>query len=337
MVSLVVVTERDLKLGGNTPQVWTNDVRVGCRSFLFQATVNSILIIHRTCPFSFILHLSISLNPDKRAKIMGEVLELQLDSPIKMSTATDSSSSTKNKRIVKIAVGSSNPCKLEAVSEALERVLLKEGQGSELELELDVQGFSVESGVSDQPFGDEETRDGAKNRAKEAYDAYKQKNGESAHLAIGLEGGLEWCSTVEDENDEDTLWCMAWIAVYGTRRKFLVDVMASEDSKFYTEKQKPFFNFAKTATFLLPSGIAKLVEDGMELGHADDKLFDRTNSKQGSGTVGILTNGLITRAEYYEHALMLALVPWIRPDVYGSVPASESEGFLSRLICSSRK
>ena len=59
-----------------------------------------------------------------------------------------------------------------------------------------------------------------------------------------------------------------------------------------------------------------LVKQGLELGHADDKVFNRVNSKQGSGTVGILSNYVIDRSAYYEHALVLALVPWIRPDVY---------------------
>lgn len=33
-------------------------------------------------------------------------------------------------------------------------------------------------------------------------------------------------------------------------------------------------------------------------------------------TVGILTRELISRAEYYEHALVLALIPFIRPELY---------------------
>jgi non-canonical (house-cleaning) NTP pyrophosphatase len=54
----------------------------------------------------------------------------------------------------------------------------------------------------------------------------------------------------------------------------------------------------------------------MELGDADDKVFSRVKAKHGSGTVGLLTDGLIDRSYYYEHALLLAMVPWIRPDVY---------------------
>ena len=233
-----------------------------------------------------------------------------------------------------------------------------------------MEGFSVGSGVPDQPFGDvsavekntvndfvctvisfhvltylklcsilfivddrqEETQHGAKSRAEHAYQAYKKKNGVAPHLAVGLEGGLEWSKTIPDENGHDSLWCMAWMALYGKRNAFVVDLLASPDSKFYQPDKKPIFGMAKTGTFLLPSSLAALIEDGMELGDADDKVFGRVNSKQGSGTVGVLTDGLIDRARYYEHALILALVPWMRPDVYSS---KEELSIGSRLFCRS--
>jgi len=54
----------------------------------------------------------------------------------------------------------------------------------------------------------------------------------------------------------------------------------------------------------------------MELGHADDMVFKRDNSKQKNGAVGILTHDLIDRASYYEQALILALIPFINKDIY---------------------
>lgn len=56
----------------------------------------------------------------------------------------------------------------------------------------------------------------------------------------------------------------------------------------------------------------------MELGHADDVVFRRVNSKHGGGTVVILTDGEIDRAEYYVHALEPALIPWVWPELYMS-------------------
>lgn len=50
----------------------------------------------------------------------------------------------------------------------------------------------------------------------------------------------------------------------------------------------------------------------MELGDADDQVFARIHTKHGSGTVGVIRNGFIDRSKYHDHALILALVPWIR-------------------------
>ena len=210
-----------------------------------------------------------------------------------------------------IAVGSANPCKINAVRDAIERVMKETaGNHNHHKVTLKVEGFDVESGVEAQPMGDEETQLGAQNRAVAAYRAYRTKFQTFPHLAVGLEGGLEWSS------DKKILFCMAWMCCYGKRNHLVVDLLTSSDSTCYHGDKKPIFGLAKTASFPMPPPIAKLIKEGLELGHADDKVFNRTNSKQGSGTVGILSNGIIDRSAYYEHALVLALAPWIRPDVY---------------------
>jgi non-canonical (house-cleaning) NTP pyrophosphatase len=73
---------------------------------------------------------------------------------------------------------------------------------------------------------------------------------------------------------------------------------------------------AKTASFFLPEAINKMVSEGMELGEADDKLFRQRNSKENGGAVGILTNGVISRADYYQQALSLALIPFLKKEFY---------------------
>ena len=87
--------------------------------------------------------------------------------------------------------------------------------------------------------------------------------------------------------------------------------MNNRINKYDDIKDKNNFKigYGKTATFLLPEEISNLViHEKMELGDADDKVFKRVNSKHGGGTVGILTNGLIDRSDFYQHALKLALV-----------------------------
>mmetsp|Transcript_22882 Transcript_22882/g.48677 ORF Transcript_22882/g.48677 Transcript_22882/m.48677 type:complete len:243 (+) Transcript_22882:61-789(+) len=221
-------------------------------------------------------------------------------------------------RVLRIAVGTKNPCKIEAVTKAIKQSIITVVGDSLINIDVQVEGFSVESGVPDQPFGDEETIQGAKNRAASAYRAYRDAHKVVPHLSIGLEGGLEWSPLVLDHDGEKTLWCMAWMAIYGKRKPFLVDVMASRESTCWQSDKKPIFSMSKTGAFMLPSALSDSIKEGMELGDADDKMSGRKKSKHGSGTVGYLTNGMIDRSTYYEHALILALVPWTRPDVYGS-------------------
>ena len=221
-------------------------------------------------------------------------------------------------KIIRVAVGSSNPAKVRAVEQALRRALeARDTRCEAAQVQLDVQGFAVESGVPHQPFGDDETCQGAKNRSKAAYLEYRKATGNAPHFAIGMEGGLEWrAHSVSEEETKKDLYCMAWIGVWGRRVASTVDVFAASTVDVYFGDKKPVFGLAKTASFALPTRITELVEQGLELGDADDKVFKRVKSKHGSGTVGILTDGLIDRSHYYEHALVMALAPWIRPDLY---------------------
>ena len=171
-----------------------------------------------------------------------------------------------------------------------------------------------------------------------------------------MEGGLEWIDTrrmsnasqTEEQADngidgsehkddgtetdhnhrsatstsQKSLFCMAWMAVYGKRTgSVLEQICNSRQVQVYTGDRLPVFGLAKAASFALPPAIAKLVvddEQAMELGDADNVVFQRTHaqSKHGQGTVGKLTDGIITRADYYQHAIVLALTLWMRPDVY---------------------
>jgi non-canonical (house-cleaning) NTP pyrophosphatase len=73
---------------------------------------------------------------------------------------------------------------------------------------------------------------------------------------------------------------------------------------------------ARTGAFNLPPAVAKLVLKGKELGEADDIVFNRQNSKQENGAVGLLTHDVIDRKKYYTHAVILALIPFLNPEHY---------------------
>jgi inosine/xanthosine triphosphatase len=230
---------------------------------------------------------------------------------------------TSASNVLRVAVGTSNPAKLRAVEQALRRAILRNNAAAAAttsDLEVNVQGFDVESGVSNQPFGNDETRTGARNRAVAAYRAYRQSLQVAPHLAIGLEGGLEWVVSDTGENSDGKnnghLYCMAWIVLYGRRTAATVQALACADTEYYVGDKKPIFGQAKTAMFPIPDSVANHVKEGLELGDADDLVFQRVNSKHQSGTVGILTDDLIDRSAYYEHAILLALSPWIRPNLF---------------------
>ncbi len=142
-------------------------------------------------------------------------------------------------------------------------------------------GKSVMSGVADQPMTNKETLLGAENRANTLKDIYPDGD-----FYVGIEGGVQ--------ANRKQMEAFAWIVILG----------------------KKIVGKAQTATFQLPPDIVDLINQGVELGHADDMVFRRKNSKQGNGAVGILTDNVIDRIAYYRHAVILALIPFLNEALY---------------------
>ncbi len=145
-----------------------------------------------------------------------------------------------------------------------------------------IAGVSVPSGVSVQPFTSAETRQGALNRARAAAEARPD-----ADYWVGIEGGVE--------PEGDGLAAFAWVAVISAGGQV---------------------GLSRSGTFFLPPRVAALVRAGHELGAADDLVFGRSNSKQEEGAVGLLSGGVIDRAGLYQHAAVLALLPFKNPELY---------------------
>lgn len=144
-----------------------------------------------------------------------------------------------------------------------------------------IEGVSIPSLVSDQPMGNKETFQGALNRAKGAQEKHPE-----ADFCVGIEGG----NIMHGEDME----VMAWIVVVAKRH----------------------VGKARTAGFFLPPPIIELIHKGYELGHADDIVFGVDNSKQGSGACGLLTDGAIDRLNLYKPAVIMAFIPFLKPDLY---------------------
>jgi inosine/xanthosine triphosphatase len=146
-----------------------------------------------------------------------------------------------------------------------------------------VEGLAVASGVADQPIGDAETIRGATQRARAALDA------SGADIAVGLEGGV-----VEEDGFMRTC---AWAAV------------VSRDGRV---------GVGGSLAMILPDRVASLVRNGVELGHAMDRVTGDHNTKHNAGAVGILTAGLVDRQRAYEWLVTYALAPFLSPDHYTS-------------------
>lgn len=142
-------------------------------------------------------------------------------------------------------------------------------------------GVAAASGVSDQPKSDTETLLGATNRVNNAATL------SVADFWVGLEGGIEM--------QGPDMAAFAWIVVKDANGKM---------------------GKGKTGTFFLPQKVAELVQQGKELGEADDIVFGRSNSKQAGGACGLLTGDVVSRTSFYTDAGVLALIPFKNENLY---------------------
>lgn len=143
-------------------------------------------------------------------------------------------------------------------------------------------GVDVTSGIADQPMSDEESLTGARNRAKEAL-----RESPGAHFGVGLEGGLHKIG--------GQYFDCGWIVV--------VDKEGRE-------------GIGSTARILTPPKIVELIEQGMELGAANDALFGAVNSKQAQGHFGLMTNNAMTRTGAYRDGVIVALSRFLHPHLF---------------------
>eukprot|EP01135_Chromosphaera_perkinsii_P005438 Nk52_evm13s349 gene=Nk52_evmTU13s349 len=183
--------------------------------------------------------------------------------------------------VIRIAIASTNPVKVNCVKVGFEKCFPG--------VELECMGVGVDSGVSDQPMGDLETYKGAFMRVENCEKACEGNHG--IDYFVGIEGGCSFESVTGKEEPKE-MFVSAWIVV---KKKGC----------------EGFIGKAKTASFIVPPPIGKMVNEGMELSVADKHFFNRELSKTKNGTIGQLTRDLITRQAYYEPAVVLALMPFL--------------------------
>lgn len=179
-----------------------------------------------------------------------------------------------------VAVGSTNPVKVEPVRAVLVRAFPA----------ARVVAVDAPSGVPDQPIGLEQMRRGALHRAQAALKMLLAQEPEVAGAAcwgVGLEGGVEF----EDE--------IAWLTG-------AVAVVAGDGRS----------SLGWSPRIPLPPGVAAVLREGGELGPIMDTLTGIADSKKKLGAIGYLTNGLAPRGLSWEMAFACALAPFLHPELY---------------------
>ncbi|MBD7935498.1 MULTISPECIES: DUF84 family protein [Cytobacillus] len=163
---------------------------------------------------------------------------------------------------MKIYIGSKNPTKVQAVK----NIFIENSE---------VIAVDVASNVAKQPMTDQETIQGAINRAKGAL-----YEGDGV-IGIGLEGGVQ-------QTDYGLFLCN-WGALA-------------------VEGHTPIV--AGGARILLPDSIAQRLIEGEELGPVMDDFTNKNNIRSQEGAIGVFTANEINREEMFTHLVKLLYGQW---------------------------
>jgi inosine/xanthosine triphosphatase len=177
-----------------------------------------------------------------------------------------------------IFVGSKNPAKIEAVRIASQRAWP----------EVVIEGIEVASGIDAQPRTDDDTRQGARNRAAAVLLAGRKiypKIDEGRALGIGLEGGVF--------KQANQLWSTVWAAV-------------TDDTDHFWE--------ANGARFLVPEPINSIMKSGKEMGPVVEEIIGEKDIRSKQGMIGVITNDFVSRAEEYAGIARMSLGLWYGRD-----------------------
>lgn len=144
-----------------------------------------------------------------------------------------------------------------------------------------VVGVDAPSGVSDQPMSDKESILGAKNRARQAIEKTQ------ADYGVGLEGGIQ--------KVEEIYFTYGWVVVVDKEGKEGIGCGVRSN---------------------VPLKVIDMINQGMELGKASDIIFNKNNSKQNEGYIGLITNNIITRTDGYRDGVVTALSRFLHPEIF---------------------
>lgn len=178
---------------------------------------------------------------------------------------------------MKIIVASTSRAKLKACEYGFQKIFPTEV--------LELSGISVSSDVPDQPFG-EDTFRGAENRLNHLKTTVTE-TGHSYDYLAALEGGI-------------SRFHNAWYVFAAVVIESRSGLRGRGASPLYTA----------------PEYIIAQVQAGEELGHVLARYTGDPEAKQSLGTIGLLSQGRITRDEVLGEGVRIALVPFLHPELW---------------------
>ncbi len=178
-----------------------------------------------------------------------------------------------------ISLGTKNPAKIQAVEKIIQMYDTHP---------IEILAFPVSSGVSEQPKSLKETIDGARNRARLAFESAVGK----ATLGFGIESGL-----------------MEAPYTYTGYLDFTACVIY--DGEHYYMGLSSMFEFPKQV-------VEDILTKGIDSSTSffNHKMTDQSDIGSKEGIVGVLTNRILTRQAYTEHAIIHAVAQWKNKKLY---------------------
>jgi len=215
-----------------------------------------------------------------------------------------------------VVVGSTRRPKLNAVTEALASIRSAPANlQTTLQMDFEVVGVEVPSGVRHTPLCREDLMTGARQRAEALIQIARAENMPWKYF-VGLEGGIDVIAGSDVMPNLDVIPDVDIVREAGKRWVFL-------ENWAYVTDGTPLGAFGQSGAVLLPDALAKTVlDDGIELSDAIDAFSGRHDIRNAEGAWGILTGNLISRQEAFRVAVINAFVPFFNREIYSTAAKS---------------
>ena len=191
-------------------------------------------------------------------------------------------------KILRVAIGSIRPPKVEAVRSVLSQI------APYLEClpgDVNYVAREVPSGVSAVPLSIHEIRRGAYNRAVEVHSLIEDECG-PVDFSIGLDGGL---FILNEEGNMERVHLQSWAYV----------------------EHNGEGHFGSSMSMPIPVRLAhEVIAQKQELSKVIDYYAGRENVRNRDGAFGFLSRGYLNRQQAFELALFAAFAPFYHPTLY---------------------